>query len=97
MYTFNYGMYEALASEIYSSLRCRCYFSGTAETEDGDTLCRLTASLIIYRRQTSPLSDDYGSVVNVVPVWWECRTFGDGGEVANDFDFDLLRSAMLGV
>lgn len=95
MYCFKSEIYEELSSEIRLSLQNRCYFSGRAEVEDGDTVCRLVASLIIYRRNTAPLSDERDTIVNVVPVWWECHTFAGGAEVENDFDFDEFRAAMI--
>ena len=35
------------------------------------------------------------TIVNVVPVWWECHTSVDGAEVENDFDFEEFRCAMI--
>lgn len=95
MYFFKSEIYEELSSEIRRSLQNTCYFSGSAEVGDGDTVCRLVASLIIYRRKVAPLSDERDTIVNVVPVWWECHTFADGEEVGNDFDFDEFRHAMI--
>lgn len=95
MYFFKSEIYEELSSEIRLSLENNCYFSGRAEVGDGDVVCRLVASLIIYRRKVAPLSDERDTIVNVVPVWWECHTFEDGEEVENDFDFDEFRYAMI--
>ncbi len=30
-------------------------------------------------------------VVDLIPVWWSLRTFVDGVETLNDFDFNLLK------
>lgn len=95
MYCFKPEIYEELSSEIRRSLADNCYFSGWAEVADGDVVCRLVASLIIYRRRVAPLSDERDTIVNVVPVWWECRTSADGAEVENDFDFEEFRCAMI--
>lgn len=45
--------------------------------------------------QVAPLSDERDTIVNAVPVWWECRTSVDGAEVENDFDFEEFRCAMI--
>lgn len=95
MYRFKPEIYEELSSEIRRLLADNCYFSGSAEVADGDIVCRLVASLIIYRRRVAPLSDERDTIVNVVPVWWECRTFADGADVENDFDFEEFRCAMI--
>lgn len=95
MYRFKSRIYEELSSEVRRSLQNNCYFCGSAEVADGDTVCRLVASLIIYRRNVAPLSDERDTVSHVVPVWWECHTFAGGAEVENDFDFDEFCCAML--
>lgn len=95
MYIFKPEIYEKLSSEIRCSLQNACYFSGSVEVADGDVSCRLVASLIIYRRRVAPLSDERDTIVNVIPVWWECLTFADGAEVENDFDFGEFRAAMI--
>ena len=95
MYFFKSEIYEELSSEIRCSLENKCYFNGWADVADGDVVCRLVASLIIYRRKVTLLSDERDTIVNVVPVWWECHTFAGGTEVENDFDFDEFRCAMI--
>lgn len=95
MYRFKPEIYEELSSEIRRSLANNCYFSGSAEVADGDIVCRLVASLIIWRRRVAPLSDERDTIENVVPVWWECRTVAAGADVENDFDFEEFRCAMI--
>lgn len=95
MYSFKPEIYEELSSEICLSLEDYCYFSGSVEVADDDVVCRLVASLIIYRRNVALLSDERDIILNVVPVWWECHTFADGEEVENDFDFEEFRYAMI--
>ena len=96
MYEFDRKFYERLAGAIVADLDNIYYFSGseTLACDDG-TECRFTASLLIYRRAIADRLADTDDIEDVVPVWWECRTFAaTGEEVLNDFDFALLREAM---
>ncbi len=97
MYHINRTKYNLLADEIRSSLTDISYFSGTVSLDapDGGAQIEFTASLVIYRRKVSVLSDEKDDIVDVVPVWWECRTWFDDREVQNDFDFGHLRRCLL--
>ena len=46
---------------------------------------------------TFPFGDTEGDrdvIADLVPVWWEFHTTGDGGEVLNDFSFSDLRACL---
>ena len=70
------------------------YFSGSLSFAFGDTECRLTASVIVYRRVERLPEGDRDVIADLVPVWWEFHTAGDGGEVLNDFSFSELRACL---
>lgn len=96
MYHVSCESYEKLADRIRESLRNIHYFNGSvAVCTDGETECRLIATLIIYRRRIESFSEDADSIADVIPVWWECRTTADGMEVCNDFDFASLRECLV--
>jgi hypothetical protein len=67
------------------------YFSGSLAFRFGDTDCRLTASVIVYRGRLSLPEGGQHPVTDLVPVWWEFHTTQAGGEVLNDFDFSELK------
>ncbi len=95
MYSLKPETYYRLAAAVCASLSNIYYFNGSVAVADGDAECRLTATLIIYRRNVDIFSDEYDSITDVIPVWWECHTTTDEGEVEDDFDFDLFRAEML--
>ena len=70
---------------------CFVYFSGSLAFRFGDTDCRLTASVIVYRGRLSLPEGGQHPVTDLVPVWWEFHTTQAGGEVLNDFDFSELK------
>lgn len=96
MYEIPFNLYDDLACEICSSLRDIHYFNGRVVVDNGDVECSLTATIIIYRRRVSAMSEEFDDIVDAVPVWWECHTLTPEGEVCNDFDFALLRDALIG-
>ena len=57
----------------------------------GDTDCRFTASVIVYRTRLSQPEGDAEPVSDLVPVWWEFHTFSAEGEMLNDFDFSEMK------
>lgn len=95
MYSLTPEMYQDLASAVLQSLSNINYFNGSVSAFDGDTECRLMATLIIYRRRVGILSGETDSVTDIVPVWWECHTSIDGAEIENDFDFALFRDVAI--
>ena len=54
--------------------------------------CRLTASLIVYRRTERAPEGVSHPIADLVPVWWEFHTVGPDGELLNDFSFAELKS-----
>ncbi|MGN0007517.1 MAG: hypothetical protein ACI35T_05420 [Alistipes sp.] len=97
MYNLTPEMYQDLAAAVLQSLSNISYFNGSVSAFDGATECRLTATLIIYRRRVDILSGETDSITGVVPVWWECHTEIDGVEIDNDFDFALFRDVMIAI
>ena len=95
-------MIYSVSSELYSEVvRSLCeaigssnYFSGTVCVSAGDVACRLTASVIVYRRRESLPEGDVELISDLVPVWWEFRTETGQGEVDNDFSFAELRRSL---
>ncbi|MBQ5752675.1 MAG: hypothetical protein IIV91_00500 [Alistipes sp.] len=96
MYEIPINVYDELACKICSSLSTIHYFNGTVTADDGEADHTLRATIIIYRRRVSVSDDELDTIIDAVPVWWECHTLTDDGEVCNDFDFALLRDSLIG-
>lgn len=87
-------VYERLAELICSSLSQPSFFSGTVSADSETATHTLTATLIIYRRRIKPFDNEPDRIIDVVPVWYDCKTLCDDGEGDDDFDFRILIEAM---
>ncbi|MBQ7856456.1 MAG: hypothetical protein IJ348_05015 [Alistipes sp.] len=96
MYAISRETYADLARQICEGLSNPYYFNGEVSSDDGVAEHRLLATLIIYRRQVEPLGQEFDTITDIIPVWWECHTITDGGEVENDFDFRLFKNHFKG-
>ena len=94
IYSVSTELYLEVAARLAEAIGGGSYFSGSLSFAFGDTECRLTASVIVYRRVERPPEGDRGVIADLVPVWWEFHTAGDGGEVLNDFSFSELRACL---
>ena len=93
-YSVSPELYRETAVRLADALDGGGYFSGSVRFAFGGMECRLTASVIVCRRRESLPEGDVDAVADLVPVWWEFHTAGDGGEVLNDFSFSDLRACL---
>lgn len=92
-----------VSSELYDQIACRLreafgdagYFSGSVDCAAGETECRLTASLVLYRCRDEWPEGPQLRLTDAVPVWWEFHTVTAGVEEPNDFSFAELRPVLL--
>lgn len=92
MYSVSTELYEEVASRLRDAIGGGSYFSGSLTFEWEGIECRLTASVIVYRRRVSYPEGDRDELTDLVPVWWEFHTTGPEGEFPNDFSFSELRA-----
>ncbi|MBS4766257.1 hypothetical protein KG007_08550 [Alistipes sp. kh20] len=92
MYSVSSELYLEVAARLAEAVGGESYFSGSLVFPFGDMECRLTASVIVYRRRERLPEGDRDAIADLVPVWWEFHTAGDCGEVLNDFSFAGLRA-----
>lgn len=90
--------YSQLACEITSKLMSPCYFTGVVEVIGReDTILRLTASLILYRRRPDrrDREEAYDSIYAVSAVWWDFQCEDEEGVVLDDFDFEKFTAQLI--
>ena len=95
MYLVSAELYDLAADLLVERIDRSDYFSGTEEFEYGGVECRLTASVIVYRRREVLPEREYDRICDLVPVWWEFHTMIDGVERLNDFTFSEIRERLL--
>lgn len=94
IYSVSSELYLEAASRLAEAIGGGSYFSGSIVFVFGDTECRLTASVIAYRRCERLPEGDRDVIADLVPVWWEFHTTVDGSEIPNDFSFSALKASL---
>ena len=94
IYSVSTELYLEVAARLAEAIGGGSYFSGSLSFAFGDTECRLTASVIVYRRVERLPEGDRDVIADLVPVWGEFHSAGEGGEVLNDFSFSDLRACL---
>lgn len=92
MYSVSTELYEEVATRLAEVIGGGSYFSGSLTFDREGIECRLTASVIVYRRRESYPEGDRDTIADLVPVWWEFHTTGPEGEMPNDFTFSEVRA-----
>lgn len=92
MYSVSTELYEEVAARLAEAIGGGSYFSGSLAFCWEGIACRLTASVIVYRRRRSFPEGDRDTIADLVPVWWEFHTAGPEGEMPNDFTFSEVRA-----
>lgn len=89
-YSVSSELYWEVALHLSEAIGSGSYFSGTLAFAWGEAECRLTLSVIVYRRRISAPDGQADIISHLVPVWWEFHTVFDGVEQLNDFSFEEL-------
>ena len=98
IYKLSEEEYHSLASEIKSKLMSPCYFTGVVEILGrNDTILRLTASLILYRRRPDNRDkyERHDTICNISAVWWDFVCEGEEGSILDDFDFEKFTTFLI--
>lgn len=85
MFQVSSELYDEIAIRLREAFGGGGFYSGSVECAVGETLCRLTASLVLYRSDDRWPEGCRRRLTDVVPVWWEFHTVTADGEVLNDF------------
>lgn len=94
IYSVSSELYLETVTRLVEAIGPDNYFSGSLLFAFGDVECRLTASVIVYRREERLPEGVANGIADLVPVWWEFHTCGDVGEIINDFSFSTLRESL---
>ena len=94
MFQVSSELYDEIAARLYEAVGERSYYSGSIEYAQGTTVCRLTASLILYRERDRWPEGERIRLADAVPVWWEFHTVTPEGETINDFSFAELKNRL---
>lgn len=95
MYCVSPELYREAAFRLCDAVDGGNYYSGSVCFRFEAVDCRLTASLIVYRRPLSLPEGEEHPIRDVIPVWWEFHTTGQTGEVPNDFSFGRLKEYLI--
>ena len=87
-------LYREVALRLSEAIGSGGYFSGTLAFAWGEAECRLTASVIVYRRRERLPEGDRDAIADLVPVWWEFHTVRSDGDALNDFSFSEVRALL---
>lgn len=93
-------VYKALADELLEVIGEKSYVSRLCipvESDDGSVLYELGISACIYRHKVSYPEGKVEQIYDVVPIWWELRTFvgDDRDEEINDAEFRRLKEYLV--
>lgn len=94
IYSISPELYREVAERLTDAVGPGSYFSGTLTFGFGGMECRLTASVIVYRSRVVQPDGAAEAITDLVPVWFEFHTTGDGVETLNDFGFSELRRCL---
>lgn len=94
MYNILPELYDITTEMLLERVGRSEYFSGSIEFDYGDVECRLTVSVIVYRRREVLPEGELDLVCDMVPVWWEFHTTVGGEERLNDFLFTEIRERL---
>ena len=81
MFQVSSELYDEIAIRLREAFGGGGFYSGSVECAVGETLCRLTASLVLYRSDDRWPEGCRRRLTDVVPVWWEFHTVTADGEV----------------
>lgn len=93
-------VYRALADELLEVIGAKHEVGWeiiSVESSDGSVLYELGISAFIYRHKVSYPEGDVEQIYDVVPIWWELRTFvgDDRDEEINDAEFRRLKEYLV--
>jgi len=90
--------YASLAEKLAGAVGCSEYFNGSISCSHGGFDSLLTATILVYRRQDGEPEGNYGTISDIVPVWWEFSTVApDGSEPVSGFCFSELKKYFMAI
>jgi hypothetical protein len=90
--------YRDIAAALMEAIGTAEFFNGTISCCTGCYDARLCVTLIIRRAPALDPAVRPGAapqIVDIIPVWWECRFYSIDGEVFSDFSWRELKNFLL--
>ena len=96
MIEINEEEYAGVAENPYEAIGGDAYFNGSVDYECDRFHSTFTATIIVYHHDEEYPEGMRKVMHNMVPVWWEFRTWlPDGEQADNDFGFSELKKCFL--
>lgn len=95
IYPVTHDLYRETARRLCDAIGASNYFSGSLLFTEGDMDCRLTTSVIVYRRTVLAPDGVSCPIDDLIPVWWEFHTCDASGEISNDFSFNEMKTYLI--
>lgn len=86
--------YKNLARILLDAIGEANYYNGSLDYDTPESRSELRITAMIYREPLLDPDDPTRTrerITEIVPVWWEYRTFAPEGEVPNDFGWRELK------
>lgn len=95
IYLVTHNLYRETAHRLCDVIGASNYFTGSLVFTADDVDCRLTASVIVYRRTVHAPDGMSCPIDDLIPVWWEFHTSDASGEISNDFSFNEMKTYLI--
>ena len=80
-------LYRSIAEQLVLEIDQKYYFSGSIEYDTSELYSTLIISVIVDKKCIVVPEGAYNVITDIVPVWWEFKTFQRDGEVHNSFSW----------
>ena len=94
MYSVSSELYLEVAARLAEAIGGGSYFSGSLTFPFGDMECRLTASVIVYRRRERLPEGDRDAIDDQQPDTTYLHAVASDGDALPDFSFSEVRALL---
>lgn len=84
-------IYQNIAKIVVENIGQRYFFSGTVEYDTEELYSTLVTTLLIDKKRITEPDGAREVIVDIIPVWWEFKTFQREGEVSNSFSWQEFK------
>ena len=84
-------IYNAIADQLVVDIDQKYFFSGSIEFDTEELYSTFTTSVIIDKKRIVVIEGVYDVFEDIIPVWWEFKTYQREGEVYNTFSWQEFK------